>query len=577
MIVERIKQGHAVSKGIGLGRAFVYKRYIPLKKISYIEDKDVESAFARYHEILQKAHQEIDDIRQSLEQKGDDKAKIFTAHLDILHDIALEEMIEQYIKQEHFSIAYAVHEAFDMFIEIIGQVEDELIRERVADLKDVKNRVLRIEEGLPETNLSRLSEPSIIIADDLYPSDTATLDRTFVEALITEIGGVTSHTAIIAKSYEIPAILGIEGVMKTIEHGTFVIADAIKGELIIHPDAKTTDEYTIKKKEYKAKQTLLKTYLPLKPITQDLIKVEVTLNIGSASDEELSFVPYVDGVGLFRSEFLYMENDHLPTEDEQYHVYAKALKAFGEKPVILRTLDIGGDKELSYLTLPKEDNPFLGCRAIRLCFEHPEILKTQLRAALRASVYGNLWLMFPMVGSIDDIEKIHHAVGEAKASLDHENIMYSQNVKVGVMIEIPSLILIADHVAKMVDFASIGTNDLCQYLTAVDRLNPLVSSYYQSYSPAMFRIIKMAIDAFNKEHKPISVCGELGGDPIAAPILLGLGMRKISMAKSSVARIKKIITSHQMTTFSQVADHILKLTKEKDVIDYVQSVLKLED
>ncbi len=575
--MERIKQGHAVSKGIGIGRAFVYTRYTPEKKVVYIDEKDVETTFARYHSILQQAHQEIDSIRESLEKKGDDKAKIFQAHLDILHDIALEEMIEQYIKQERFSIAYAVHEAFDMFIEIISQVEDDLIKERVADLKDVKNRVLRIEEGLPETNLSRLSEPSVIIADDLYPSDTATLDRNYVEALITEIGGVTSHTAIIAKSYEIPAILGIEGVMKKVKHGTPVIADAIKGELIIDPDEKLIDEYQIKRKEYKAKQALLITYLPLKPITKDNIKVEVTLNIGSASDEELSYVPYVDGVGLFRSEFLYMENDHLPTEDEQYQVYAKALKAFGEKPVILRTLDIGGDKELSYLALPKEDNPFLGCRAIRLCFEHPDILQTQLRAALRASVNGNLWLMFPMVGSIDDIEKIHDAVSQAKVSLDSEKIPYSTDVKVGVMIEIPSLILIADHVAKMVDFASIGTNDLCQYLTAVDRLNPLVSSYYQSYSPAMFRIIKMAIDAFNKEHKPISVCGELGGDPIAAPILLGLGMRKISMAKSSVAKIKKIITSHDMVKFSQAAHHILNLTKEKDVIEYVQSVLKLED
>lgn len=575
--MERIKQGHAVSKGIGIGRAFVYTRYSPEKKVAYIEEKDVETTFARYHSILEQAHQEIDHIRESLEKKGDDKAKIFQAHLDILHDIALEEMIEQYIKQEHFSIAYAVHEAFDMFIDIISQVDDELIKERVADLKDVKNRVLRIEEGLPETNLSRLSEPSIIIADDLYPSDTATLDRTFVEALITEIGGVTSHTAIIAKSYEIPAILGIEGVMKKIKHGIPLIADAIKGELVVDPDQKTIGEYQNKKKEYKEKQALLKTYLPLMPITKDHIKVDVTLNIGSASDEELSYVPYVDGVGLFRSEFLYMENDHLPTEDEQYHVYAKALKAFGEKPVILRTLDIGGDKELSYLSLPKEDNPFLGCRAIRLCFEHPDILQTQLRAALRASIFGRLWLMFPMVGSIDDIEKIHLAVNQAKASLDAENIAYSSEVKVGVMIEIPSLILIADHVAKLVDFASIGTNDLCQYLTAVDRLNPLVSSYYQSYSPAMFRIIKMAIDAFNQAHKPISVCGELGGDPIAAPILLGLGMRKISMAKSSVAKIKKIITSHDMVQFSQAAHHVLTLTKEKDVIDYVQSVLKMED
>lgn len=575
--MKYIKQGHAVSKGIGIGHAFVYKRYSPVKKVELIDESHIDTVFARYHDIIQKTHDEIEHIRVLLEQKGDEKAKIFRAHLDILHDVALEEMIEQYIKQEKYAIQYAVHEAFDMFIEMLSQVEDDLIRERVADLKDVKNRILRIEEGLPETNLSRLSQPSIIIADDLYPSDTATLDRTYVEALITEVGGVTSHTAIIAKSYEIPAILGVEGMMHLVEHGKMVIVDAIKGEIIIEPDQETIELYQKKKEEYQRKQTILKTYLPIKPITRDQKKIDVTLNIGSASEEELSFVPYVDGVGLFRSEFLYMENDHLPTEDEQYEVYMKALKAFGEKPVILRTLDIGGDKELSYLSLPKEDNPFLGCRAIRLCFEHPEILQTQLKAALRASIYGNLWLMFPMVGSIDDIEKIHLAVDQAKKDLSEQHVLFKSDVKIGVMIEIPSLILIADEVAKMVDFASIGTNDLCQYLTAVDRLNPLVSSYYQSYSPAMFRIIKMAIDAFDKEGKPISVCGELGGDSIAVPILLGLGMKKISMAKSSVARVKKVITSYAMSDFKKASEHVLTLKKEKDVVDYVKSTFTLED
>lgn len=575
--MKSIKQGHAVSKGIGIGYAFVYKRYVPVKKVEFIDEGAIDVTFEHYQDIIQKTHDEIEQIKVSLEQKGDEKAKIFRAHLDILHDVALEEMIEQYIKQEKYAIAYAVHEAFDMFIEMLSQVEDNLIRERVADLKDVKNRILRIEEGLPETNLSRLSQPSVVIADDLYPSDTATLDRTFVEALITEVGGVTSHTAIIAKSYEIPAILGVEGMMHAVEHGKMIIVDAIKGEIIIEPDQEMLETYQKKKMEYQHKQTILKTYLPVKPITRDEKKIDVTLNIGSASEEELSFVPYVDGVGLFRSEFLYMENDHLPTEDEQYEVYMKALKAFGDKPVILRTLDIGGDKELSYLTLPKEDNPFLGCRAIRLCFEHPEILQTQLKAALRASVYGNLWLMFPMVGSIDDIEKIHLAVDQAKKDLNQHNIPFKSDVKVGVMIEIPSLILIADEVAKMVDFASIGTNDLCQYLTAVDRLNPLVSSYYQSYSPAMFRIIKMAIDAFDKEKKPISVCGELGGDSIAVPILLGLGMKKISMAKSSVAKIKKVITSHAMSEFREAAGHVLTLKREKDVVDYIKSTFKLED
>jgi phosphoenolpyruvate-protein phosphotransferase (PTS system enzyme I) len=572
-----ISKGNAVSKGIGMGYAYIYKQYVATKHEILISAGKVDEEISAYQTTRQQAEREIEGIRQFLENKKDEKSKIFTAHLDILNDVAIAEEIENFIKNEHYSYPYAIHTVYDMFIEMLSQVEDDLIKERVADLKDVRNRLIRISDHVEEANLARLSRSSIVFAEDLYPSDTATLDRTMVEAIVTEVGGQTSHTAIIAKSYEIPAILGVEHVTNEIKSGDFVIVDAISNKIIINPEDSVIESYKQKQKAYRAKLEMTKAYLDQQPITKDNIKVEVSINIGSASQDELSFEKYVDGVGLFRSEFLYMENTHMPTEEEQFVVYRKALEAFGKKPLILRTLDIGGDKELSYMTLPKEENPFLGSRAIRLCFDHMDLFKTQLRAALRASIYGNLWLMFPMVGSMDDVDQIKSVVEDVKSSLDLDGIPYSVDHKIGIMIEIPSIILVADHVAKAVDFASIGTNDLCQYLTAVDRMNPLVSKYYQSYSPSMFRIIKMAVDAFNVHHKPISVCGELGGDPVAAPVLLGLGMRKLSMNKTSVPLIKKIITTHTMNDFAEVAQHVLNLRTEKEVIDYVKSTLSLED
>ncbi|MCV2232689.1 phosphoenolpyruvate--protein phosphotransferase [Paracholeplasma manati] len=569
-----MEKGHAVSKGIGIGKVLIYQQFIPQVEPTIIEDTMVEQTYQDYLDIQAKANQEIEQIVQLLISKQDEKHKIFEAHLEIINDVAMAETIENFIKTEHYGHIYAIDEAYKMFIEMLETVDDDLIRERIADLKDVKNRLLRIAYHVPEKNLSRLFEKTIVVALDLYPSDTATLDRNMVEAIVTEVGGPTSHTAIIAKSYQIPAILGVKDAMKTYNDGDTLIVDALSNELILNPTDAVIQNYIERKKRHLEQQNILKTYLDKTPITKDGIKVDVTLNIGSASKEEIALEPYVDGIGLFRSEFLYMENTHLPTEDEQYEVYKRALEGFKGKPVILRTLDIGGDKTLSYMALPKEENPFLGLRAVRLCFAHLDIFKTQLKAAYRASVHGNLWLMFPMVGSMDDIHKIKSVIEEVKSDLDSQQIPYSKDVKIGVMIEIPSIILVIDHVAKAVDFASIGTNDLCQYLSAVDRMNPLVSSYYQSYSPSMIRILKMAIDGFNAAGKPISVCGELGGDLIAAPILMGLGMKKLSMSKSSLAPIKHLIVHHTMDTFKSLAQKAVTLETEKEVIELVQKTLQ---
>ncbi len=572
-----IHKGNAVSKGIGIGRAYIYKPYIPHIREEFISDSDIDKELETYEKVKHQAQKEISNIQKFLEENDDDKSKIFDAHLEILNDILIAEEMNKQIKGVKHSYRYGIKNVYGMFIKMISEVDDPLIKERVTDLKDVRNRLLRISDGVPESDLSLLNQSSIIIAQDLYPSDTATLDRKHVQAIITETGGMTSHTAIIAKSYEIPAILGVNRLMEEITQNDWTIVDAMNGIIYVNPDNETIELFKNKQKDFLFKQEIIKKYINTKPLTKDGTIIEISLNIGSASDEELENEPYVDGIGLFRSEFLYMENTQMPSEDQQFEVYKKALIKFKKKPVILRTLDVGGDKALSYLDLAKEDNPFLGNRAIRLCFNHIEMFKTQLRAALRASIFGNLWLMFPMVGSMDDIYKLKKIVEEVKEGLKKRNIEYDPKFKFGIMIEIPSIIMIADHVADVVDFASIGTNDLCQYLTAVDRMNPMVSTYFQSYAPSMFRVIKMAIEAFNKANKPLSVCGESGGDLIAAPILIGLGMRKLSMNKSSIAEIKRMIKSNTIEHLESIANHAISLKTEVEVVDYVKSQLDTEE
>ncbi|MBU1093729.1 MAG: phosphoenolpyruvate--protein phosphotransferase [Firmicutes bacterium] len=575
--MKSIHKGHAVSQGIGIGRVYIYKQYIPQIEKEIIDSTLVEKEIDIYKSIRESAHIEISKIKHFLQDKNDIKSFIFDAHLEMVDDQVVIEEIHTQIREKHFSHRYAIRVIFDKYIDLLSQVDDILIKERIADLKDVRNRLLRIADGIPESNLSLLDQPSVIIAQDLYPSDTATLDRINVQAIITEVGGVTSHTAIIAKSYEIPAILGVDHILNEVKQNEWMIVDATAENIITNPDLDTIEVYKNKQKDYLFKQEIVKRYINTKPMTKDGTIIDLSLNIGSVSQEILENEQFVDGIGLFRSEFLYMENTQMPSEDFQFEVYKKILEKFKQKPVVLRTLDIGGDKVLSYLDMPKEDNPFLGNRAIRLSFTHQELFKIQLRAALRASIYGNLWLMFPMVGSIDDIYQIKEILESVKTDLIKNKIAFNKDFKFGIMIEIPSIIMVADHVAEIVDFASIGTNDLCQYLTAVDRMNPLVSKYYQSYAPSMFRIIKMAVDTFNKAGKPISVCGESGGDLIAAPVLIGLGIRKLSMNNASIPYIKRMITTHTIDEFEMIASHVITLKTEKEVIDYINSHLESEE
>ena len=568
-LVMMIK-GNPVSEGIALGEAYLYVPFVPQVEQSEFPPEEASRYLEQYDRIRETARTELEDIRDCLTGAGDpDKARIFTAHIDILFDAAMDEDIRECIGEDCMMPDWAIHKVFEKYIRILSKAKDDLIRERVADLRDVKTRLLRIWAGVPEKNLAALEKPVVVVAHDLFPSDTATLDRSKVLALVTEVGGATSHSAIIARSYEIPALLGVSGAMENLSHGQSLIVDAVDGLLITDPDEDQKREYESRKKAFAAHMEQVRQYLSAQPRTADGVDIEVELNLGAASPQELEGSRYVDGVGLFRTEFIYMGREQLPTEEEQVEIYKKVLAQFGDRPVTLRTLDIGGDKKLDCMELPREENPFLGNRALRLCFHKPEVFRTQLRAALRASVCGNLWIMFPMVGSMDDIRRAKAFVKEAKAELDAEGVPYSPNVKLGIMIEIPSIALMADLAAQEVDFASIGTNDLCQYATAVDRMNPDVTQYYQPYHPAMFRLMGYVVEQFNKAGKPICVCGELGGDKLAPAVLIGLGMRRLSMGLASVARTKKLISGLTIPRAEELAAQVRQMATAHEVEEYL--------
>lgn len=564
-------KGNAVSGGVSIGEIIIYKPFTAEVTEQYFSDEDVtEEKIGEYETARESAKTELENIISALSESDPEKSDIFKAHIDFLFDEAMEEEIIELIEDEKMEPISAVDAIYNQYAEMIAASRDRLLAERSADIIDVKNRLIRNFYGIPEKNLSTLPKPLVIAAHDLLPSDTATLDRKNVIGIVTEIGGDTSHSAIIARSYGIPAVLGINSLLDSIEDGQTVVLDAIGGKLITDPDEETVEDYEKARENFLAEAEITREYLDKEPLTKDGVKINIGLNIGSADPLELQQEQYADCVGLFRTEFLYMGSDHTPTEEEQFEAYKKALLSFKGRHVTIRTLDIGGDKTLSFMPLPKEENPFLGKRALRLCFDEPELFRTQLRALLRASVYGELWLMLPMVGSIDDIRKAKAIIEDVKVQLNKEGIEVNPDMKVGVMIEIPALAVMADKVSEEVDFVSLGTNDLCQYLTAVDRMNPQVAEYYQNFHPAMFRLIGSVVDAFNKAGKPVSVCGELGGNSMAAPILAGLGMRTLSMSFSSVAGVKRVLSQYTMSEMERLAADVLTCSTQEEVMECIK-------
>lgn len=561
------------SAGVVVGDAYLYQRYMP--KLENLTAGSPEEELEAYLRAMDAAKEELEALQAHFRELSDEeKEAIFAAHLEILVDETVDEEIRDAIAED-MGAAQSIQLVYNNYIAVFEGLEDPLIRERAVDMRDVCGRLLRCLEGVPEQNLSALPGPVIVVAEDLVPSDTATLDRKNVLGIITAAGGATSHSAIIARSYEIPALMGVGKAIDSLQNGQQIILDAEAG--VFYTDFSEEDRVFYEKKRtlFLERRRKTKLYLNREPVTPDGQRIMVEMNIASPDPQNLESACYSDGVGLFRSEFLYLGHSTLPTEEEQFETYRKVLMTFGQRPVILRTMDIGGDKQLECLNLPKEDNPFLGNRALRLCFQNPDVFNTQLRAALRASVYGNLWIMFPMVGSMDDIRKAKACVERARNELRDEGIAFSDAVKIGIMIEIPSIALLADKAAEEVDFASIGTNDLTQYCTAVDRGNPEIASYYQTFHPALFRLIGYVVKEFSARGKSVGVCGEMGGNPMSAAVLMGLGMRQLSMGASAMAGIKELICNLSCEKAREIADVVCDLSTADEVKQYLSEQLKL--
>jgi phosphotransferase system enzyme I (PtsI) len=565
-----IYHGNPVSPGIAVGKVYVFKN-----KNIQAEHRETDSAereCAAYASACKTVEADLAGIVAAMKEKAPDggEAKIFQAHINIVRDPELSKMISDVIHTKKIISGWAVEQVYDEFIDMFTGSKNEITAARAADMRDVRRRLLAALHGHTLTGLSVLAEPVVVVARDLLPSDTATMDREKVLAIVTEAGGDMSHTAILARSYGIPALLGVTEITEKLSGGEDVIVDALEGCLLTDPREEDKREYQEKTRKLEARRQMEQRYLPRESVTKDGVRIQVKLNIGSSQEADLAYSAYSDGSGLFRTEFLYM-GDHLPGEEEQFVIYSRILDAYKGKPVILRTIDIGGDKQIPGLLQTEEMNPFLGRRALRLCFAEPEIFKTQLRAALRASVYGNLWIMFPMVGSMEDIVKAKTILREARQELEERGVPFARDIKIGVMIEVPAIAIIADKVVGEVDFASIGTNDLCQYLTAADRMNPAVTEYYQSFHPAMLRLIRTLAGIFEQSRKPLGVCGEMAADREGAALLIGLGISSLSVNSTSLGAIKSLICNGELKTMRKAADVCCELISAGEIKKYLHS------
>lgn len=566
-------QGIAASNGIAIAKA--YRLVEPDLSFEKKEVADTTAEVERFRQAVATSKQELEAIRDRAQvDLGADKAAIFDAHLLVLSDPELNGPIEDKIQSEKVNAEAALKDTADMFIMMFEQMDNDYMKERAADIRDVTKRVLSHLLGVQIVNPSMIAEEVIIIAEDLTPSDTAQLNRKFVKGFTTNIGGRTSHSAIMARSMEIPAVVGTKTATEEINNGDLVIVDGLKGEVHINPTPELVDEYGKVHEEYEAQKAEWAKLVNKQTVSADGYHVELAANIGTPNDLKGVIENGGEGVGLYRTEFLYMGRDQLPTEEEQYESYKAVLEGMNGKPVVVRTLDIGGDKELPYLELPKELNPFLGFRAIRLCLEEQGIFRTQLRALLRASSYGNLKIMFPMIATLDEFRSAKAILEEEKQKLITEGVKVSEKIELGIMVEIPSTAVLADQFAKEVDFFSIGTNDLIQYTMAADRMNQRVSYLYQPYSPSILRLVKMVIDAAHAEGKWAGMCGEMAGDETAIPVLLGLGLDEFSMSATSILKARSLIKNLTKTDMEKLAQTVLNMQTTSQVVEAVKAATK---
>ncbi|HCZ1998589.1 TPA: phosphoenolpyruvate--protein phosphotransferase [Staphylococcus aureus] len=572
--MSKLIKGIAASDGVAIAKAYL------LVEPDLTFDKnekvtDVEGEVAKFNNAIEASKVELTKIRNNAEvQLGADKAAIFDAHLLVLDDPELIQPIQDKIKNENANAASALTDVTTQFVTIFESMDNEYMKERAADIRDVSKRVLSHILGVELPNPSMIDESVVIVGNDLTPSDTAQLNKEFVQGFATNIGGRTSHSAIMSRSLEIPAIVGTKSITQEAKQGDMIIVDGLNGDVIVNPTEDELIAYQDKRERYFADKKELQKLRDADTVTVDGVHAELAANIGTPNDLPGVIENGAQGIGLYRTEFLYMGRDQMPTEEEQFEAYKEVLEAMDGKRVVVRTLDIGGDKELSYLNLPEEMNPFLGYRAIRLCLAQQDIFRQQLRALLRASVYGKLNIMFPMVATINEFREAKAILLEEKENLKNEGHDISDDIELGIMVEIPATAALADVFAKEVDFFSIGTNDLIQYTLAADRMSERVSYLYQPYNPSILRLVKQVIEASHKEGKWTGMCGEMAGDETAIPLLLGLGLDEFSMSATSILKARRQINGLSKNEMTELANRAVDCATQEEVIELVNNYVK---
>lgn len=564
-------KGIAASAGVSVAKA--YKLETPNVVITKKEGCDAATEISKFDAALEKTVKDIEGVKERASKRlAEEELAVFDAHLMMVQDPELAGQIRSQIENDSVNAEYATEQVADNMVAMFESMDNDYFRERAADVKDVTFRLKCNLLGLEIPDLTAISEDSIIVAHDLTPSDTAQLNE-YVKGFATEIGGKTSHSAIMANSLEIPAVVGCPGVLDACKNGDVLALDALDGEVVVNPDEATIAKYKEKAAAYAKEKEELKVLVNQETITTDGHKVDIAGNIGGFKDVEGVLKNGGEGVGLFRTEFLYMDSDHFPTEDEQFEAYKQVLEGMNGKRVVVRTLDIGGDKKLSYYTFPEEMNPFLGYRAIRLCLKEQDVFRTQLRALCRASVYGKLAIMFPMIATVNEFRQAKAIYEEEKAKLIAEGVKVADDIEVGMMVEIPAAAALADQFSKYADFFSIGTNDLIQYSMAADRMSEHVSYLYQPYNPSVLRLVANTIKGAHEHGKWVGMCGAMAGEPHAVPILLGLGLDEFSMSATQILKARKVVKSLSYEEMQGLAQECLNKDTADEVLETVKTKL----
>ena len=558
-------KGIAGSEGIGIGKVVIIEDHDITIETKHVPETDSE--IARLQEAIEKFVEITNKMADKMDETvGKKDADILRGHIQMLQDPMIEEQISSLIVAEKITAEMAVDQVLEQTAEMFSQIPDELLQQRATDFRDIKARMIKLLMGIEDVDISQVPAGTVLVAKDLTPSMTAGIKPENIEGILTEMGGKTSHSAILARAMEIPAVLSIDGICDIVKNGDTVVLDGTSGEALVNPEEDVVKEFEDKREQFAKDKALLKAYAGKPSVTKDGTKVELVCNIGKPKDAKKAVECDGEGIGLFRTEFLFMDRDSIPTEDEQFEAYKAVAETMKGKPVIIRTLDIGGDKAVPYLGLEKEENPFLGFRAIRFCLQRQDIYKTQLKALVKASAYGKIKIMVPLVTGVDELRQVKTMVADIMKEFDEKDVPYNKNIEIGVMMETPAACMMADALAKEAAFFSIGTNDLTGYTMAVDRGNAKVAYLYSTYNPAVLRAIKRIIECGRKEGIMVGMCGEAAADPKLIPLLLAFGLDEFSVSATSVLKTRKIISDCDVAACKELAEKVMQCITEEEVL-----------